>query len=179
MKLCLLTLCTLLGSALSFTNLKRSCRQTTNLGIISTDWSSPERTVKAPVFDEVCETTGVTLKRFMTEVAMLNPEITELTILFGAIETACKAISNLVKRSQLPSSETLGYEGNINVQGEDQKKLDVITNNLLKRALRFTGRLGVLASEEEDEPLDLSTLETKEVLIDEGDKYGKCSWAFS
>ena len=115
----------------------------------------------------------------MTEVAMLNPEITELTTLFGAIETACKAISNLVKRSQLPSSETLGYEGNSNVQGEDQKKLDVITNNLLKRALRFTGRLGVLASEEEDEPLDLSTLETKEVLIDEGDKYGKCSWAFS
>ena len=106
-----------------------------------------------PVFDEVCETTGVTLKRFMSEVAMLNPEISELTILFGGIETACKAISNLVKRSQLPSSETLGLEGEVNVQGEDQKKLDVITNDLLKRALRFTGKLGVLASEEEDEPV--------------------------
>jgi hypothetical protein len=71
---------------------------------------------KAPVFDEVCETTGVTLKRFMSEVAMVNPELEEMTVLFGAIETACKAISNLVKRSQLPSSETLGYEGNVNVQ---------------------------------------------------------------
>ena len=80
-----------------------------------------ETKTKAPIFDEVCETTGVTLKRFMTEVAMLNPELTEITTLFGAIETACKAITNLVKRSQLPSSETLGYEGNINVQGEDQK----------------------------------------------------------
>jgi len=76
---------------------------------------------KAPVFDEVCETTGVTLKRFMSEVAMLNPEISELTTLFGGIETACKALANLVKRSQLPSSSTLGYQGEVNVQGEDQK----------------------------------------------------------
>ena len=83
--------------------------------------ATSETKTKAPVFDEVCETTGVTLKRFMTEVAMLNPELTELTTLFGAIDTACKAITNLVKRSQLPSSETLGYEGNVNVQGEDQK----------------------------------------------------------
>ncbi len=108
---------------------------------------------KVPVFDEVCETTGVTLTRFMNEVAMLNPEIRELTTLFGAIDTACKAMSNLVKRSQLPSSSTLGYQGEVNIQGEDQKKLDVITNDLLKRALRFTGRLGVLASEEEDVPV--------------------------
>mmetsp|Transcript_118555 Transcript_118555/g.342814 ORF Transcript_118555/g.342814 Transcript_118555/m.342814 type:complete len:402 (+) Transcript_118555:104-1309(+) len=124
---------------------------------------------KAPVFDEVCETTGVTLKRFMTEVAILNPELQELTTLFGAIDTACKAITNLVKRSQLPSSETLGLQGEINVQGEDQKKLDVITNDLLKRALRFTGRLGVLASEEEDVPVDL--MEGKEVILDETEKY--------
>ena len=33
------------------------------------------------------------------------------------------------------------------------QKLDVITNDLLKRALRFTGKLGVLASEEEDAPV--------------------------
>ena len=80
---------------------------------------------KQPVFDEVCETTGVTLTRFMNEVAMLNPELREMTTLFGAIDTACKAMTNLVKRSQLPSSETLGYQGEVNVQGEDQKKLDV------------------------------------------------------
>jgi fructose-1,6-bisphosphatase I len=129
---------------------------------------------KAPVFDEVCETTGVTLTRFMNEVAMLNPELKELTTLFGAIDTACKAITNLVKRSQLPSSETLGYQGAVNVQGEDQKKLDVITNDLLKRALRFTGRLGVLASEEEDNPVDLvgpNAAGMDEILIEEGEKY--------
>lgn len=128
---------------------------------------------KAPVFDEVCETTGVTLTRFMAEVSMLNPEISELTTLFGAIDTACKAITNMVKRSQLPSSETLGYEGNVNIQGEDQKKLDVITNDVLKRALRFTGKLGVLASEEEDTPVDLmgEKDDEREILFEEGSKY--------
>jgi len=129
---------------------------------------------KAPVFDEVCETCGVTLTRFMAEVGMLNPEISELVTLFGAIDTSCKAITNLVKRSQLPSSETLGYQGEVNVQGEDQKKLDVITNDLLKRALRFTGKLGVLASEEEDAPVDLvgnDKTEGKELLFEETGKY--------
>jgi len=133
-----------------------------------------ETKTKAPVFDEVCDTTGVTLTRFMNEVAMLNPELRELTTLFGAIDTACKAISNLVKRSQLPSSQTLGYQGEVNVQGEDQKKLDVITNDLLKRALRFTGRLGVLASEEEDEPVDLigqKKDENQEIIIEDSGKY--------
>ena len=74
-----------------------------------------------PEFDEVCDTVGVTLSRFMGEVALLNPELTELTSVFGAIDTACKAITNLVKRSQLPGSSTLGYEGAVNIQGEDQK----------------------------------------------------------
>ncbi len=126
-----------------------------------------------PKFDEVCETTGVTLTRFMSEVAMLNPEISELTTLFGAIDTSCKAIANLVKRSQLPSSSTLGLEGEVNIQGEDQKKLDVITNDLLKRALRFTGKLGVLASEEEDEPVDLAKNEGEKaaLVVEQTEKY--------
>lgn len=105
---------------------------------------------------------------------MLNPELRELTTIFGAIDTACKAIANEVKRSQLPSSETLGYQGEMNVQGEDQKKLDVITNDLLKRALRFTGRLGVLASEEEDAPVDVIGLyktDASEIVIDETQSY--------
>jgi len=135
--------------------------------------AATETKTKAPVFDEVCETTGVTFTRFMAEVAMLNPELSELTTLFGAIDTSCKAITNMVKRSQLPSSETLGLEGEVNIQGEDQKKLDVITNDVLKRALRFTGKLGVLASEEEDTPVDLMLDDAKqtEIVIDEGEKY--------
>jgi fructose-1,6-bisphosphatase len=31
--------------------------------------------------------------------------------------------------------------GSVNVQGEEQKKLDVVTNDVLKRALAFTGKV--------------------------------------
>ena len=43
----------------------------------------------------------VTLTRFMLEVAKSNPDFNELPTLFSGIATACKAIANLVKRSQL------------------------------------------------------------------------------
>ena len=120
-------------------------------------------TTTAPVFDEVCETTGVTLTRFMIEVASLNPELAELPSLFSGIETACKAISSMVKRSQLTG--TVGYmdSGDINIQGEEQKKLDVMTNEVLKSALRFTGRMGVIASEEEDVPVDVKGIDVSKV----------------
>merc|ERR1712194_459156 len=68
---------------------------------------------------------------------------------------------------------TLGYQGAVNIQGEDQKKLDVISNDILKRALRFTGNIAVLASEEEDLPVDV-TIENasrNSIVIDDTDKY--------
>jgi len=85
-----------------------------------------------PQFEEVCETTGVTLTRFMHEVERCNPELQELAQLFSGIQTASKAITNLVKRSQLPSSSVLGLEGAINVQGEDQKVCKICREVLKK-----------------------------------------------
>ena len=38
-------------------------------------------------------------------------------------------------------------------QGEDQKKLDVVSNDVFKNCLASCGRTGVLASEEEDLPV--------------------------
>ena len=159
MKFSLCALFMVASTANAFSSRTAGSRSASALHSSTVDTPSMARSqTKVPVFDEVCDTTGVTLTRFMNEVAMLNPELRELTTLFGAIDTACKAMTNLVKRSQLPSSETLGYQGEVNIQGEDQKKLDVITNDLLKRALRFTGRLGVLASEEEDVPVSKISL---------------------
>jgi len=101
--------------------IQRYGRQSSSLSMVinSKVHHTAQRVV--PIFDEVCETTGVTLTRFMMEVEKLNPELQELAQLFSGIQTACKAISNLVRRSQLPKSSVLGYEGAINVQGEDQK----------------------------------------------------------
>lgn len=72
-----------------------------------------------------------------------------------------------------------GYKDNgcsVNVQGEQQKKLDVITNDVLKNALRFTGRLSVLASEEEDVPVNVDNSDVykhkrhTDVVVEEGNK---------
>jgi len=124
----------------------------------------------APIFSDVCSETGVTLSRFMIETALANPELRELESIFSSIETASKTISNLVRRSALTGLTGYLDSGNINIQGEEQKKLDVITNEVLKNALRYTGRMGVLASEEEDAPVevddDLDERYKKEIIVE-------------
>ena len=39
------------------------------------------------------------------------------------------------------------------MQGEDQKKLDIVSNEVFCNALRNSGKTGVIASEEEDFPV--------------------------
>lgn len=77
----------------------------------------------------------------------------ELGLIMNSIREATKVIACLIRRAPLQQAELLGLEGEVNVQGEDQKKLDVITNEVLKNALRYTGKLGTMASEEEDTPV--------------------------
>lgn len=111
--------------------------------------------LRAPKFTEVCGETGITLSRFMIEATIANPHLAELESIFSSIQTAGKTISNLVRRSSLTGLTGYLDSGAINVQGEEQKKLDIITNDVLKNALKFTGRMGVLASEEEDAPVEV------------------------
>lgn len=88
------------------------------------------------------------------EMARYNPELEEIESIFTSIQTATKTISSLVRRAFL--SDMVGAHsggGSINIQGEEQKKLDVICNDVLKSALKWTGKLGTVASEEEDAPI--------------------------
>lgn len=75
----------------------------------------------------------------------------EMAIMLSSIATACKQISSLVTRAAL--SDMTGLAGASNVQGEDQKKLDVISNEVFCNCLRASGRTSVIASEEEDNPV--------------------------
>ncbi|GMI69738.1 high cyclic electron flow 1 [Hibiscus trionum] len=75
----------------------------------------------------------------------------ELTVVLSSISLACKQIASLLQRSSIIN--LTGGQGTINVQGEDQKKLDVISNELFCNCLRSTGRTGIIASEEEDVPV--------------------------
>merc|ERR1719258_958275 len=137
--------------------------------------------LREPVFPDVCQYAGITLNRYVLEMARANPEkpeLVELVSVLTSVERACKTISNLVRTAPIQQSSLLGLEGDgnsINVQGEEQKKLDIITNTVLKNALRFSGKMAVLASEEEDEPVgvegDSLPSYKKEVVIEEGQKY--------
>jgi fructose-1,6-bisphosphatase I len=50
----------------------------------------------------------------------------------------------------------IGLAGETNVQGEDQKKLDVLSNDIMVNALRASGKTAVLVSEELDDPVIIS-----------------------
>merc|ERR1719401_3189906 len=120
-------------------------------------------------FVGVCEQTGVTLNRYMIELTKRGVVDEDIQSIFNSIQEATKVISKLVNRAPLSQAELLGLQGEINVQGEDQKKLDVITNDVLKKALQYTGKLGTLASEEEDAPVPGQTRTDEGKVMSQGD----------
>ncbi len=70
------------------------------------------------------------------------------TALLNDVATACKKLSDLVRRGELAG--VLGAAGAQNVQGEAQKRLDVIANDVFIEATERGGLLAGLASEEMD-----------------------------
>ncbi len=65
------------------------------------------------------------------------------------LASCCEAINNQLQRGELAG--ILGSAGADNVQGESQKKLDVIANDMLKEALKACPDVRGIASEEEDD----------------------------
>ena len=74
----------------------------------------------------------------------------ELRLLLEVVARACKKISIAVNKGAL--GNVLGEAGTENVQGEDQKKLDVIANSELLEANEWGGHLAAMASEEMEAP---------------------------
>ncbi|MGD9945569.1 MAG: class 1 fructose-bisphosphatase [Burkholderiaceae bacterium] len=72
----------------------------------------------------------------------------ELRLLLEVVARACKRISYAVGKGALAG--ILGEAGSSNVQGETQKKLDVIANETLLEANEWGGHLAAMASEEMD-----------------------------
>ena len=75
----------------------------------------------------------------------------EFSWLLSGITMATKLIQAKVRRAGL--SDILGEQGNVNVQGEVQQKLDIYSNEVLVHCLSARESIGVLASEENEEPL--------------------------
>src|SRR6266566_9322192 len=97
-------------------------------------------------------TSVVTIERFIMEQERLHPEATgELSNLLYDICLAAKIISRQVRRAGL--SDILGAMNTINVQGELQQKLDVFANETVRHSVQHTGRICIMASEEDEEPI--------------------------
>ncbi|HTN50692.1 MAG TPA: class 1 fructose-bisphosphatase [Burkholderiaceae bacterium] len=77
----------------------------------------------------------------------------ELRLLLETAARACKTISHAVGLGALGG--VLGGAGTTNVQGEAQKKLDVLSNEILVEANSWGGYLAGMASEEMDNPLGI------------------------
>ena len=87
------------------------------------------------------------LSRYLIEQEREHGNIpNDLRHLLEVVSRACKLISHSVSKGAL--GDILGGAGTDNIQGEAQKKLDVISNEILLEANEWGGHLAGMASEE-------------------------------
>src|SRR5258708_7868969 len=83
--------------------------------------------------------------------------------LLSGITLGTKIISAYVQRAGL--MEIVGATGRINVQGEEVQKLDEFANNTLVRCLGYRGNVGILVSEEDEEPHVVQEAESGKYIV--------------
>jgi fructose-1,6-bisphosphatase I len=92
---------------------------------------------------------ATSLSRYLVEQQRAKQHIPpELRLLLEVVARACKGISHAVNKGALGG--VLGSAHSENVQGEVQKKLDIIANEVLIEANEWGGHLAAMASEEMD-----------------------------
>ncbi len=91
----------------------------------------------------------ITIERHILDQERAHPEATgAFSALLYDIALAAKIIARETMRAGL--TQILGMAGRVNVQGEEQMKLDVFANETIARMNAETGRLAAMASEEAD-----------------------------
>ena len=91
----------------------------------------------------------ISLTRYLVEQQRSEGHIpSHLRLLLEVVARACKGISQAVNKGALGG--VLGTAHSENVQGEVQKKLDIIANEVLIEANEWGGHLAAMASEEMD-----------------------------
>ena len=94
----------------------------------------------------------ITLDRFILEEQRSSPGSTgELSLLLVRLGVAAKRIAAALAGAAFSGS--LGSAGASNVQGEEQKKLDVVANDILLETFDYGGLVTLAASEEMEEPV--------------------------
>ncbi len=91
-----------------------------------------------------------TLSQYLLAKQHSLPVVTaQLQELLMQVSVACKAISVAIGKGALAG--ILGQAGSDNIQGEEQKKLDVLSNDIVLAATENSGCVAGLASEEMDD----------------------------
>ena len=92
----------------------------------------------------------ITIERFIIDQERSYPQATGVfSGLLEDIALAAKIIARETRRAGL--TQILGMAGRVNVQGEQQMKLDIFANETIIRINSFSGRLAAMASEEVDD----------------------------
>merc|ERR1719284_1827802 len=97
--------------------------------------------------EDMNEADFMTLSRWL----MTNTKDMELTVLMAQLGLACKATSRACAKAGIAG--LFGMAGDQNSSGDDQKKLDVLSNDIFVNALVNSGACAVLVSEENEEPI--------------------------
>ncbi len=98
---------------------------------------------------------GMRLHRFLFESERRHPEATgELSALLAQIGLAGKRISRLLSQAGL--IDVLGTTGQVNVQGEQQQKLDALANEIFLDSFAFGQLVPTVVTEEMDLPAHLT-----------------------
>lgn len=103
-----------------------------------------------------------TLQQYLLAKLKDHPEKLELVMMMADIATIGKLISSQTNRAGLAGIR--GLTGTTNVQDESQAKLDIYSNDLCKSYLESTGLFAALASEEEDDVVDLQNPDANYVI---------------
>jgi fructose-1,6-bisphosphatase I/sedoheptulose-1,7-bisphosphatase len=97
-----------------------------------------------------------TLTQYLIEQRRRFPQASgELNALILDVSIACKAIARAVSFGELAESTAGNAGGDVNVQGEVQKKLDVVSNQMFIATAEWSGHLAGMASEEMDDPYQI------------------------
>ena len=109
-------------------------------------------------------TTGMKLKQFLLHEKRAGVDLPyDLIELIHEVSITCKEIAATVGRGEL--SGVLGVAGSENVQGETQKELDIITNDIMADHMSLSGLVAGMGSEEVDDPIDVPAKERGEYLL--------------
>ncbi len=96
----------------------------------------------------------ISLDRFIIEQERLYPEATgKFSNILYDIALAAKVVTREVRRAGL--TDILGRAGRANVYGEEVMKLDHFANNVFIHATEFSGNLCIMASEENEDCIEI------------------------